>query len=969
MSDLILTARLKADAKGFIGDIRVSKAEVDKLGDASTKAGNKATGAGRDLDRMGGAARKAGRDFTGLAANGRNVTGMFLNMRNAIATLGLGLLVGDIYKTGNAFDGYESTLLSVAGTHEKAAAEMDYVRTQADRLGLALKSTTDQYSQVAAAAKGTVLQGQPARDIFEAVSESMVVLNKSSADTQGALTAITQVMSKGTVQAEELRGQLGERIPGAFQIASRAMGVSTQQLSKMLELGQVTAEDFLPKFAAELRKTYGEALPSATRRASSEWNRMMNVITDRANTAYTSGFGQTLAKEIRDITALLKGPEIEQAAANFGELLAQGTALASDGLQFVIQNGHEVLSVLAGIAAVKTASTLISIGSAALQAAAGLAAFAFTPVGAIAIALGVATAAVVAFGDETVKINGKTATVTDYVVAAWEMTRDAVVAGYGWMAEASATAWQAAEDYANGPWASKLGGIWQQIAEIARNNINGMIGAFVSIGEIGSLLVDDLYKNFKWLFDAIGDYYTWLLKTAAMVADKIGEFFGQTTNFAKESLKEIGVAAADALGRSDLGGQIKNIVDRNLPRDWLGDIWKAGGKVAEPVINDLGTRAGKLYQDRIAAAKPAPVSKPEPATGIENNPNASKNTPVITAQQQTAHANAIKRIKQGYLDLLPPQERNIAAAKLWYEEAIKGLDANQKGYAEFKAEADEVYQHLIEQGSTDWQAGLKRGLREIGEEASDMASQTERALTNFNKAGEDAFVSLTRGTKTFSQAFGDMANSIINDILRMMYQQQIAKPIAGFASDFLTSFIGGFSFGGTTGFGSSAAHYNGAGRTGVNTSAVGSFHSGGLGRTGGENPRVLPNSLFDAAPRFHTGRIPGLKPGELAAVIKDDEEVLTRNNPRHIFNAGKGSTSSGNGDAGMIMLEPKFEITLDNQTGQEMGQPSVESRGSKNGVQQLYILLKPMISNDIANGSLGKQIGSQFNASQALIRR
>jgi hypothetical protein len=130
---------------------------------------------------------------------------------------------------------------------------------------------------------------------------------------------------------------------------------------------------------------------------------------------------------------------------------------------------------------------------------------------------------------------------------------------------------------------------------------------------------------------------------------------------------------------------------------------------------------------------------------------------------------------------------------------------------------------------------------------------------------------------------------------------------------------------------------------------------------------MLPNWIFDNAPRFHNGRIPGLKPGELAAVLKDDEEVLTRNNPRHIFNAGRSGSISGN--SGMIMLEPKFEVTLENQTGQDMGQPTIESRGTKNGAQQLYILLKPMISNDIANGSLGKQIGSQFNTSQSLIRR
>ena len=925
MSDLIITARLRADARGFIGDLRLSRAELDRLTDSSGRAG-------RGLDR--------------LSAQGSNVSGMFLNMRNAIATLGLGLLVRDIYQTGNAFEGYESTLLSVAGTHQKAAAEMDYVRAQADRLGLALKSITDQYSQVAAAAKGTVLQGQPARDIFEAVSESMVVLNKSSADTQGALTAITQVMSKGTVQAEELRGQLGERIPGAFQIAARAMNVSTQELGKMLELGQVTAEDFLPKFAAELRKTYGEALPSATRRASSEWNRMMNVITDRSNTVYTSGFGATLAKEIRDITALLKGPELEQAATSFGELLAQGTSLASDGLQFVIRNGDQVLAVLAGIAAVKTASTLISIGSAALRAAAGLAAFAFTPVGAIAIALGVATAALVAFRNETVTVHGQTATVTDYLAASW-----------GYVAEAVTTAWEAVESYVRSNWDQELFTSIRQVGAAYKDFYNSVIGFFVSIPEISRIGASGLANAFDSAIDYVLGLFTDLGKATKLL---LSGDFEEAADLASAALSK-----SFESGMSDTAARINTVLDTNMPKDFLANWWQSAQDFAAPVADKVAADAGALYRARLAAAKPAPVTLP--GVGIENNPGGGSGAPVITVQQQTAHANAIKKIKQGYLDLLSPQERNIEAARQWYEEAIKGLDANQQGYAEFKAEADEVYQHLIEQGSTDWQAGLKRGLREIGEEASDMASQTERALSNFNKAGEDAFVSLTRGTKTFSQAFGDMANSIINDILRMMYQQQIAKPIAGFASDFLTSFIGGFSFGGTTNFDSSAAHYNG-GRTGVNTSAVGSFHSGGLGRTGGQNPRMLPNSLFDTAPRFHTGRIPGLIPGELAAVIKDDEEVLTADNPRHIFNAGKGSTS-GIGTPGMIMLEPKFEVTLENQTGQEMAQPTVESRGTKNGAQQLYILLKPMISNDIANGSLGKQIGSQFNTSQSLIRR
>jgi len=94
-------------------------------------------------------------------------------------------------------------------------------------------------------------------------------------------------MSKGQVMAEELRGQLGERLPGAFQVAARAMGVTTAELGKMLESGQVVATDFLPKFAAELRKTGGDAGDINTFNAN--LGRMKNALKDVATSIGDTG--------------------------------------------------------------------------------------------------------------------------------------------------------------------------------------------------------------------------------------------------------------------------------------------------------------------------------------------------------------------------------------------------------------------------------------------------------------------------------------------------------------------------------------------------------------------------------------------------------------------------------------------------------------------------------------------------------
>jgi phage tail tape-measure protein len=88
------------------------------------------------------------------------------------------------------------------------------------------------------------------------------------------------MLSKGKVSAEELNGQLGERLPGALGIASRAMGVTQAELMKMMQNGQLLSEDFLPKFGAQLRKEFGDASEVARESLSANMNRIGNVFLD-----------------------------------------------------------------------------------------------------------------------------------------------------------------------------------------------------------------------------------------------------------------------------------------------------------------------------------------------------------------------------------------------------------------------------------------------------------------------------------------------------------------------------------------------------------------------------------------------------------------------------------------------------------------------------------------------------------------
>lgn len=233
-------------------------------------------------------------------------------MKTAIGGVGVGLFISQVKAAGAAVlgaqtevDRFTNRMKVASGGIGDAGRELDYVRGMANRMGLSLLPAMDGYSKLAAAARGTALEGANTRKVFEAVSKASVVMGLSAEQTNGALLALQQMVSKGTVQAEELRGQLGERLPGAFQIAARAMGVSTQELGKMLEQGQVLADEFLPKFANQLDRELAGSTEDASKSAQASLNRFGNAWDDLKIQIANSGLGDAIAAELNQAAGLM----------------------------------------------------------------------------------------------------------------------------------------------------------------------------------------------------------------------------------------------------------------------------------------------------------------------------------------------------------------------------------------------------------------------------------------------------------------------------------------------------------------------------------------------------------------------------------------------------------------------------------------------------------------------------------------
>lgn len=218
-------------------------------------------------------------------------------------------------------------------TGAAAGESLEYVRRTAAALGLDLQSAAGAYAKLAAAAKGTALEGQQTRAVFESVASAGAVMGLSASEMEGALLAVSQMISKGTVSAEELRGQLGERLPGAFQIAARAMGVTTGELGKMLEAGQLMADDFLPKFAAQIKSELGDSVDQASKTATAATNRLSTAWTDAQAAFAGSGVSAFIGEQLNILSDGLNdfSSSVRQAKAEgdgfWGQMFAGSAAL------------------------------------------------------------------------------------------------------------------------------------------------------------------------------------------------------------------------------------------------------------------------------------------------------------------------------------------------------------------------------------------------------------------------------------------------------------------------------------------------------------------------------------------------------------------------------------------------------------------------------------------------------------------
>ncbi|MCW8309909.1 tape measure protein [Sphingobacterium sp. InxBP1] len=213
------------------------------------------------------------------------------------------------FTTNLKYEAVNQALKYTSGSSYEFSKNLQFLAKTSDRLGLDLLSTAQSFKMWQGAAKFSNLTADETRRIFESVANAGAKMKLSNDQVQGTFLALSQMLSKGKVQAEELRGQLGERLPGAFALAAKAMGVTEAQLNKMLETGQVVAGEFLPKFADQLDIAFSNdkvekinSMQASTNRLSTEFDNLFK--SDNASSFFTT-IMDGLAGTIRGFNSLV----------------------------------------------------------------------------------------------------------------------------------------------------------------------------------------------------------------------------------------------------------------------------------------------------------------------------------------------------------------------------------------------------------------------------------------------------------------------------------------------------------------------------------------------------------------------------------------------------------------------------------------------------------------------------------------
>lgn len=309
------------EALGAIGvrSAAAIKAEIDRVNAAMRLLESSGTLAGRELQS---AMSKSAADVRVLERELRGVNGE-LTLGDRAASLfkgsmgqfAAGSLIANgiqeiamrVVELGRAFvaavvqgDQMKRGLNAIYKDAGLAASQIDFLRRSSSSAGVAVGEISKEFVKFSAAMHFANVPIEKSNALFLSLTKASAALGLSSDETGGALNALGQMASKGTVSMEELRQQLGDRLPGALGLTAKGMGITEASLIKLVSSGNLAFEDFVDPFTDSLKE-----LDGTSDGLVSTWGRLRTAMTVMAQSAGDAGWTTILTVALKGLGLVL----------------------------------------------------------------------------------------------------------------------------------------------------------------------------------------------------------------------------------------------------------------------------------------------------------------------------------------------------------------------------------------------------------------------------------------------------------------------------------------------------------------------------------------------------------------------------------------------------------------------------------------------------------------------------------------
>lgn len=387
----IAAGSLAAAQQRLSSEVARVRGEVDRLVPAYVQADGAAGRAATGVAQFSAAAAKSDTQLRGLHTQLTQVAAA------ASALLGgqlLGGAVGDVSRTADAYTNLAARIRLVTGEGAAFDAAFKGVFEAATRTNSAVEATGQLFTKLAQAGKAMGVSQAEALALTETINQAIQISGASASSSEAAITQLVQGLQGGVLRGDEFNSVM-EQAPRLAKALADGLGVTTGELRKMAEAGQLSADvvvqalrgqgNALQAEFSQLPKTVGSALQNL----STEWTRYVGEV-DKANGISSTAAAAigALAGNLDTLGALLATAgkaAAGYAALRLGEVFRDKAAAA-------VQAAAAVTSETAAVTTNTAALTTNTAAKAANAAASRTAAVATAGAAAGATAAGAAAA-------------------------------------------------------------------------------------------------------------------------------------------------------------------------------------------------------------------------------------------------------------------------------------------------------------------------------------------------------------------------------------------------------------------------------------------------------------------------------------------------------------------------------------------------------------------------------------------------